>query len=730
MQIIEVRNDILKLAYSPFQNGLLLSDFLLVTEGSKSILAQVIGIESSQEKDINIAVLKGCLSVDETGKINSYVGFTPSIGAEVSPVAQEQVISMLCDKDVPTVAWGYLAQHDNVLFRTEKNILENKPLILMDDYANYNVIANNLVYSNSKLGQKTVLVDFDGNLKIDNAFYITVGEDLKLPLSYTTLNYIYENDLKEESLSTQAIVQDIVIELQEYIKILPENFLPFSTIKNVIYSQYEENKIPELMLFKNKFVKYAQQGIFAESEDDFGYLNQAIEENDIVVIDATNIEFIWHRLLLNYLAKHLSERCSFIVKLEDDNSDKKTILDIYNNHEISPILVSSYSHQCVNMLKSIAKNVIMFPPIQFVNDFSIYSSFIQKLRRDEYVVCGEDTLYLSFLVRLTYINSNMAPEYIEEQIQRDVDKLYRAGAKSQPSPEEVVPAESASIQSIQNRVNASINANIADAVASYYANNQESALESQDDLTEEDLDFLDEMESQVEDVSPEKQYSRAYSQETVEDFQEEDLDMLDELESFDTEMNDEAEQAEETMLVEETLPQFTQDIKDIAAENFKETQDEFAIEEQDEVSSEDASILVEEEIEQQEVYEVEYIGEDDSSDYPEEPVASTEEEIQEDEVVEEESGEGYGSDYEEESYEETVEEEDYQPQPIPVYSVPEIDNDVELGFSEGNMVYHEKYGRGVIEKIMNYGNKTLCSIQFEEVGRRLLDPNLAGLTQV
>ena len=71
MQIIEVRNDILKLAYSPFQNGLLLSDFLLVTEGSKSILTQVIGVESSQKKDINIAVLKGCLSVDDTGKINS-----------------------------------------------------------------------------------------------------------------------------------------------------------------------------------------------------------------------------------------------------------------------------------------------------------------------------------------------------------------------------------------------------------------------------------------------------------------------------------------------------------------------------------------------------------------------------------------------------------------------------------------------------------------------------------
>lgn len=726
MQIIEVRNDILKLAYSPFQNGLLLSDFLLVTEGSKSILAQVIGIESSQEKDINIAVLKGCLSVDETGKINSYVGFTPSTGAEISPVSQEQVISMLCDKDVPTVAWGYLAQHDNILFKTEKNILENKPLILMDDYANYNVIANNLVYSNSKLGQKTVLVDFDGSLKIDNAFYITIGDDFKLPLSYASLNYIYENDLKDESLSTQAIVQDIIIELQEYIKTLPEDFLPFSTIKNVIYSQYEENKIPELMLFKNKFVKYSQQGIFAESEEDFVYLNQAIEENDVVVIDATSVEFIWHRLLLNYFAKHLTEKCSFIVKLEDDNSDKKTILDIYNNHEISPILVSGYSHQCVNMLKSIAKNVIMFPPIQLVNDFSIYSSFIQKLRRDEYVVCGEDTLYLSFLVRLTYINSNMAPEYIEEQIQRDVDKLYRAGAKSQALSEEVtVSAESSSIQSVQNRVNASINANIADAEANYYANNQSQDAETQDDMTEEDLDFLDEMEAFEEDLTSE-QSSNTYAQDEVETFQDEDLDMLDDMESSGAEMVDSVEQYHAEMLSEEDVPQFTQDIKNIAAENFKEQQEDFVIEEQVEEVSDSLDELVEEKIEPQEVYEVEYIGEDEPVSYVEDELEETYEETLEDEADEEPVSE----EMEEDSYDEDEVESDYQPQPIPVYSVPELDNDMEIGFSEGNMVYHEKYGRGVIEKIMNYGNKTLCSIQFEEVGRRLLDPNLAGLTQV
>ncbi len=690
MQIIEVRNDILKLAYSPFQNGLLLSDFLLVTEGAKSILTQVIGIESSKEKDINIAVLKGCLSVDDTGKINPYIGFSPSTGAEITLVSQDQVISMLCEKGVSAVEWGYLAQHDNVLFKTEKNILENKPLILMDDYANYNVIANNLVYSNSKLGKKTVLVDFDGCLKIDNAFYVTPGEDFKLPLSYDTLNYIYETELKEESLSTQAVVQDIIIELQEYIKTLSAGFLPFSTIKSVIYSQYEENKIPELMLFKNKFVKYAQQGIFAENKSDFEYLNQAIRENDIVVIDATCVEFIWHRLILNYLAKNINEKCLFIAKLEDDNSDKKTILDIYNNQNINPVLVSCYSHQYVNVMKSIAKNMILFPPIQLLNDFAIYSSFVQKLNRDEYVVCGEDTLYLSFLVRLTYIDSNMAPDYIEEQIQKDVDKLYRAGAQNYSVPQN---------QQLSNNVS------IEDNKTSISQQNYNDEFKT----TDEDLDFIEQMDSYQEQEAVEN------NEEFV--FEDSDLDMLDELDSEYT--NEDLD--ENNIEIEEEQTEFNEIQENIEQQkNMQEYNvgdieqginiDE--IEEETQLSYEnELEETSEEQKEQSIVYEIEEIQHDEES-------------LEEENFEDEEYKEEYDPEDKEKS------DDEYSSQPIPVYSVPELDNEIEPEFTEGNIIYHEKYGRGVIEKIMNYGNKTLCSIQFEEVGRRLLDPNLAGLKQV
>jgi hypothetical protein len=68
-------------------------------------------------------------------------------------------------------------------------------------------------------------------------------------------------------------------------------------------------------------------------------------------------------------------------------------------------------------------------------------------------------------------------------------------------------------------------------------------------------------------------------------------------------------------------------------------------------------------------------------------------------------------------------------QSIPIYSA-EQNSDSKIKISEGNIVYHEKYGKGIVEQLIAYGNKTLCSIQFDNVGRRLLDPNLADLKQM
>ena len=71
-----------------------------------------------------------------------------------------------------------------------------------------------------------------------------------------------------------------------------------------------------------------------------------------------------------------------------------------------------------------------------------------------------------------------------------------------------------------------------------------------------------------------------------------------------------------------------------------------------------------------------------------------------------------------------------QSESVPVYPA-ESESDVSVGeFAQGDSVTHPRYGRGVVEKIIKYGNKTLCSIAFENVGRRLLDPSISELVKL
>ena len=68
---------------------------------------------------------------------------------------------------------------------------------------------------------------------------------------------------------------------------------------------------------------------------------------------------------------------------------------------------------------------------------------------------------------------------------------------------------------------------------------------------------------------------------------------------------------------------------------------------------------------------------------------------------------------------------------LPIYKPKEPQPQKEtVKLEAGNRVSHAKYGAGVVEKIMNYGKKTLCCIQFEEAGRKLLDPSVTTIEKL
>lgn len=66
---------------------------------------------------------------------------------------------------------------------------------------------------------------------------------------------------------------------------------------------------------------------------------------------------------------------------------------------------------------------------------------------------------------------------------------------------------------------------------------------------------------------------------------------------------------------------------------------------------------------------------------------------------------------------------------VPVYDadIPQEDMVMSDPIQQGDTVVHAKYGNGVVEKMIKYGNKTLFSINFDNIGRRLLDPTLTEI---
>lgn len=69
---------------------------------------------------------------------------------------------------------------------------------------------------------------------------------------------------------------------------------------------------------------------------------------------------------------------------------------------------------------------------------------------------------------------------------------------------------------------------------------------------------------------------------------------------------------------------------------------------------------------------------------------------------------------------------------VPVYSAEIPDEDIVESdtVKQGDRIEHPEFGRGIVEKIINYGDRTLCSVNFEQVGRRLLDPKISELKKL
>ena len=413
MKLIEVKNSLAKLYYKPTEFSLALSDFLTVDDGNQKMLSQVVSIESTTQESTNCAILKFSLDISEDNKPSTYSGYAPSCDAIVTKT-QPKIINEIFSENTDFIEIGTLTNTSNVPIRLSSKVLDNFLYIQSDKIENTSEIEQKILDYCAEKTKKILVIDTQGTKDYSTKNIVELGKTFKLPINNEVLNYIYEKDLTGLTIEQKAIVQDIILEIQEYIETLVNKFIPFDTLLNVVNGVYETDKSVGVILFRNKLIKYNQLGIFASKEDEFLNLTDIVESSAITVLKISNTKENWQKECIDFIINNLKSNIYVFIDVNDNIADKNTINSLYKLENFRPIVVSQYDEEIASYIKTFAKNLVLFKPNEQQKSFATYNSFLMKLSDEEFIVSGKETYYTPLILKPEYIKNDVT-EAIENR---------------------------------------------------------------------------------------------------------------------------------------------------------------------------------------------------------------------------------------------------------------------------------------------------------------------------
>lgn len=673
MKLLEIKNNLVKLSYAETENPIL-GRFIILGSNEKSYVAQFVNLKSDTIN--NYAIAKLLFTFTPDGVVDNYDGSVPNMDSELSFLAAEELLNLL-PIETP-VKIGNLAQQDEML-SLDISVFERNFTIFVEKDSNKKTFISNCVRQLFQMKEKSVIVD-TCNLFEDYP-KIVFSKDFKLPLNSKMIDYIFEYELAEVDAPTKAVIQDIFYAVQQYIDTLDFKFLPIDNFVDVVANQYKDIQMPELALLKNKLLKYRDANVFANTKEEVLAFKERLNEKNCSIIDIKDINEPLQKEVMSFIHQALTEYEKYIyffAPLTDNNSDKKLLKQfINNNHVFTTILVSS-SYKYAQELKQHAQNILLFTPNDMNHDFAAYNTFLNKLNSDECIAFGKLTQGIPFIVDMSDLELDLTLEDV-------------LGDKYQFVP---------------------ISDNMQLVKTDEYGN--KTPVNLAPELTQDDV---------VQSTQEEQTLEYAPMQEEISDFSQEE-----------TVIDDEIPQIEESGIIDEPAIELPQESVEDNNKNIVEPVSNIL---DDESISEEDQGLTEDDLELDPLPEQEDLQSFDEEDLTDEPLDEDSTALTEDDLnfIDDNQIAQPSSMYEEQEPEIT---DDYQESPyieeqtpvVPVYPAEQEPAEESGDFQQGDSVTHPRYGRGVVEKIIKYGNKTLCSISFENVGRRLLDPTISELKKL
>lgn len=673
MKLLEIKNNLVKLSYAETENPIL-GRFIILGSNEKSYVAQFVNLKSDTIN--NYAIAKLLFTFTPDGVVDNYDGSVPNMDSELSFLAAEELLNLL-PIETP-VKIGNLAQQDEML-SLDISVFERNFTIFVEKDSNKKTFISNCVRQLFQMKEKSVIVD-TCNLFEDYP-KIVFSKDFKLPLNSKMIDYIFEYELAEVDAPTKAVIQDIFYAVQQYIDTLDFKFLPIDNFVDVVANQYKDIQMPELALLKNKLLKYRDANVFANTKEEVLAFKEKLNEKNCSIIDIKDINEPLQKEVMSFIHQALTEYEKYIyffAPLTDNNSDKKLLKQfINNNHVFTTILVSS-SYKYAQELKQHAQNILLFTPNDINHDFAAYNTFLNKLNSDECIAFGKLTQGIPFIVDMSDLDLDLTLEDV-------------LGDKYQFVP---------------------ISDNMQLVKTDEYGN--KTPVNLAPELIQDDV---------VQSTQEEQTLEYAPMQEEISDFSQEE-----------TVIDEEIPQIEESGIIDEPAIELPQESVEDNNKNIVEPVSNIL---DDESISEEDQGLTEDDLELDPLPEQEDLQSFDEEDLTDEPLDEDSTALTEDDLnfIDDNQIAQPSSMYEEQEPEIT---DDYQESPyieeqtpvVPVYPAEQEPTEESGDFQQGDSVTHPRYGRGVVEKIIKYGNKTLCSISFENVGRRLLDPTISELKKL
>lgn len=673
MKLLEIKNNLVKLSYAETENPIL-GRFIILGSNEKSYVAQFVNLKSDTIN--NYAIAKLLFTFTPDGVVDNYDGSVPNMDSELSFLAAEELLNLL-PIETP-VKIGNLAQQDEML-SLDISVFERNFTIFVEKDSNKKTFISNCVRQLFQMKEKSVIVD-TCNLFEDYP-KIVFSKDFKLPLNSKMIDYIFEYELAEVDAPTKAVIQDIFYAVQQYIDTLDFKFLPIDNFVDVVANQYKDIQMPELALLKNKLLKYRDANVFANTKEEVLAFKEKLNEKNCSIIDIKDINEPLQKEVMSFIHQALTEYEKYIyffAPLTDNNSDKKLLKQfINNNHVFTTILVSS-SYKYAQELKQHAQNILLFTPNDMNHDFAAYNTFLNKLNSDECIAFGKLTQGIPFIVDMSDLELDLTLEDV-------------LGDKYQFVP---------------------ISDNMQLVKTDEYGN--KTPVNLAPELIQDDV---------VQSTQEKQTLEYAPMQEEISDFSQEE-----------TVIDEEIPQIEESGIIDEPAIELPQESVEDNNKNIVEPVSNIL---DDESISEEDQGLTEDDLELESLPEQEDLQSFDEEDLTDEPLDEDSTALTEDDLnfIDDNQIAQPSSMYEEQEPEIT---DDYQESPyieeqtpvVPVYPAEQEPTEESGDFQQGDSVTHPRYGRGVVEKIIKYGNKTLCSISFENVGRRLLDPTISELKKL